>query len=189
MIVAITGNIGSGKSTASELFNGAGYTLLNADKIGHALYKRKEVKEKIIKTFTREILTKGVIDRKKLKNIVFHDTNELIRLNKIVHPLIIKEIKRKIDANKDKNITIEGALLIEAKFKSYDKMILVTIEHDTQINRLLRKGKYNKDEINNILSSQLSQDQKLTHADYIVDNSGTRKEFEKNIRKIIKELK
>lgn len=189
MIVAITGNIGSGKTNASLLFRKAGYALLNADKIGHELYKRKDIKQKVIKTFTKEILTKEEIDRKKLKNIVFHNHKELIRLNKIVHPEILKEIKRKIKEKKNKNIAIEGALLIETKFKDYNNLLLITIDKSIQIKRLLKKGKYNKVEINNIIKSQLAQQKKLRYADYIVDNSGTKKEFERNIKKIIKELK
>ena len=189
MIIGITGNIGSGKTEASLLFRKAGFTIFNADKIGHTLYKRKDLKLKLIKLFTKEILTKGEIDRKKLKNIVFHDTKELVRLNKVVHPAIIKEIKRKIKEKKNKFIAIEGALLIETKFKSYDNLLLITIDIETQIRRLLKKGKYNKVEINNIIKSQLAQEKKLKYADFIVDNSSTKKEFQKNIRKIIKELK
>lgn len=73
MIVAITGNIGSGKSTAVELFVKAGYSLINADIIGHELYLVSRIKTKVIRNFGKGILTKGEIDRKKLKDIVFYN--------------------------------------------------------------------------------------------------------------------
>lgn len=189
MIIALTGNIGSGKSAAAELFVKAGYAPVNADKIGHVLYKRKDIKEKVIGKFGKGILTKGNIDRRKLKNIVFYNYKKLIQLNKIVHPEILMEIKKRIKKINNSNIIIEGALIVEAKFKDYDKLILLTIDREKQIKRLLKKGKYNKEEINNIISSQLAQEKKLKYADYIVDNSGSKKELEENIQKIINELK
>ncbi|MCK5283618.1 MAG: dephospho-CoA kinase, partial [Nanoarchaeota archaeon] len=112
-----------------------------------------------------------------------------IKLNKIVHPEIIAEINKIIDEKKGKDIVIEGALIIETKFKNYDKLIVVTIDKAEQIKRLLKKGKYNKDEINNILKSQIAQERKIRYADYIIDNSGSKNGFGKNVKKLIKELK
>jgi dephospho-CoA kinase len=186
MIVGITGNIGAGKSAAANIFWKQGYKKIDADKIGHELYKRNDIKQKIVKKFTREVLTDGEIDRKKLKKVVFYDSRELKRLNKIMHPAIVKEIKERI---KDvRNVVVDGALLIEAKFKDYDKLLLVTIDFDKEIERLLAKGKYTRNEIQNIMNSQMGQDKKLKYADYVVDNSGSIKEFERNIRKIIKKI-
>lgn len=186
MIIAITGNIGSGKTTVADIFQKAGFKVINVDKIGHELYFRPDVKKKIIRRFSERILTNGDIDRRKLKNIVFNNSKRLIELNKIVHPEIIKEIKK--ISKQSKKIVIDGALIIEAKFNEYDKLILITADKKTQISRLTMKRKYTRKEIINIINSQLPQEKKISYADYIVDNSGTKKEFEKSIKKIIREL-
>ena len=189
MIIALTGNIGSGKSTAAALFEDAGYHIINADHIGHDLYKREDIKQKVIDRFGRKILTDDEIDRKKLKKIVFYDPDELKVLNQIMHPEIIKEIHSRIKSLRHDKILIEAALILEFGFKDYDRLIVMTIDQDRQIERLLKKGKYNKDEINNILKSQLSQEKKIESADYIIDNSGTLEELKKNINKVIIRLK
>lgn len=189
MILAITGNIGAGKSAASELFVKAGYYLINADKIGHELYLLPKIKNKVIKKFGKGILTDGEIDRKKLKQIVFHNKNKLFQLNRIMHPEIVMEINKRIKKSKSRKIVIEAALTIEFGFRNYDKLLLITIEKKEQIKRLLKKGKYNKEEINNIIDSQMLQEKKMAYADYIIDNSGTKKELKQNINKIIEELK
>jgi dephospho-CoA kinase len=188
MIIAITGNIGSGKSTASEIFVNSGYTLINADAIGHDLYHVKRIKDKVVKKFGKGILTHGEIERKKLKDIVFYDPKKLIELNNLVHPEIVKEINKRIRSIKSSKIVIEAALILEFNFKNYDKLILITIDPDVQMRRLLKKGKYNKSEINNIISSQMPQEKKMAYADYIVDNSGTKKELEESVKKIIEAL-
>ncbi|MBD3164566.1 dephospho-CoA kinase [Candidatus Woesearchaeota archaeon] len=184
MIVALTGNIGSGKSEVAKIFRKAGYRILNTDKIAHQLYKRGDIREKTAKAFGKKILTNGRIDRRKLKDVVFYSHSELRKLNKIIHPEIIKEIRKR---SKGKTL-IEGALLIEAGFRDYDKLILVTIDKEKQIQRLLEKGKYREKELENIIRSQMPQEKKLKYADYIIDNSGTKKELEKNVRKLVKEF-
>jgi len=98
MIIGITGSIGSGKTTAAKIFSKYHYTRIDADEIGHELLKsNKKIKNKLITYFGNEIIGKnGNIDRKKLGGIVFNDKNELKKLNSIMHPLIINEIKNKI---------------------------------------------------------------------------------------------
>jgi len=188
MIIGITGVFGSGKTKVAELFAKYGYKHINADKIGHELLNKKQIKNKAKKEFGKSILTKNKIDRKKLKKIVFYNDKKLIKLNKIIHPFIIKEIKNKV--KKNKNIVVDGALLIEAKaLNLVDKLIVVKINKKEQLKRILEKKKYNKKEINNIIRSQLSQKEKLKYADKIIDNSKSLINTKKQVKKIINELK
>ena len=93
------------------------------------------------------------------------------------------------ESGEDK-VVVDGALLIEAKGLSLvDKLIVVKIDRHEQIRRALKKGKYNREEIENIIKSQLSQEEKLKYADYVVDNSGDLVNTEKQVEKIIEELK
>lgn len=174
MIIGITGAFGSGKSTVAAEFGRLGFKVINADNIGHKLLDKKPIKEKVISKFGKEILTKNYIDRKKLKDIVFYDKGKLIELNRIIHPEIIKEIKtiiKNIQNSKNKNAVVDGALLVEAGFKGLDRLVVVKISRQNQMERLLKNGKYNKEEINNIIKSQLPQSKKLKYADFVIDNN------------------
>jgi len=208
MIIGITGVFGSGKSVVSRLFAKYGYRVINADEIGHKLLNKKSIKNKIIKEFGKSVLTKNKIDRKKLKKIVFYNHKALIKLNKIIHPAIINEIKTIIKKSKNKKIIVDGALLIETKcLKLFDRLIVVKIGKGEQLKRILllnsknskgfgnsrnfqnKKKKYNKKEIESIIKSQLSQREKLKYADIVVDNSKSLKHTKKEVKKIIKTLK
>ena len=187
MKVAVTGNIGTGKSTATRVFEWEGFTVVNSDLIGHELYRRDDVGEKIVGIFGSDILTRGHIDRRKLKNIVFYDYEKLKQLNAVMHPEILKEVRKLTSGNG--NYVIEGALLVEAGFKDYDILVVVTIDREEQIKRLMKKGKYTEEEIENIIASQMPQEDKIEKADYVIDNSGSLEEFKENVKKIVKEIK
>jgi len=188
MIIGITGIFGSGKTAVANLFTKHGYKVINADEIGHNLLNKKPIKNKLVKEFGKSILTNKKINRRKLKDIVFNNHKKLIKLNKIIHKPIIKEIKSIIKRNK--NIVIDAALLIEAKaLNLVDKLIVVKINKKEQLKRTLKKKKYNKKEVNNILKSQLSQKEKLKYADIVVDNSKDINNTKKQVKEIIPRLK
>jgi len=189
MILGITGIFGSGKTIVAKLFAKHGYKVINADEIGHKLLNKKPIKSKIIREFGKSILTNKKINRRKLKYIVFYNHKKLIKLNKIIHKPIINEIKS-IIKNKNKKIIVDGALLIEAKCVNlFDKLIVVKINKKEQLKRVLKKGKYSRTEINNILKSQLSQKEKLKYADITVDNTKSLDNTKKQVEKIISGLK
>ena len=139
MILGITGSIGSGKTAAAKIFSRYYYTRIDADEIGHSLMKEnKELKNKLIKNFGNKILGKnGNIDRKKLGGIVFNDKNELKKLNSMMHPLIIYEIKNQIEkiqkeCGDNTKIIIDAPLLLETNLKNYvDKIIVIKNGHRT----------------------------------------------------------
>ena len=186
MILGVTGVFGSGKTTVAKLLAKHGYKHIDADEIGHKLLNKKSIKNKIIKVFGSGILAKGKIDRRKLKDIVFYNHKELIRLNKIIHPLIIKEIKSIIKRSKNKKIVVDGALLIETKCTGmFDNLIVVKINKKEQLKRLQKKKKYTKKEMVSIIRSQLPQKEKLKYADIIIDNNKSLQNTKKQIRDIL----
>ena len=188
MILGITGSFGSGKTAVAKLFERYGYGIINADKIGHQLYNKTSIKNKVIKKFGKEILSNNKIDRNKLKKIVFYNKKELKKLNKIMWPEIIREIKTIIKKS-GKKMAIDAAILIEAKALSLvDKLVVAKIDKKIQMKRLINKGKYTKQEIKNILSSQLLQNKKLKYADYIIDNSKSIKHTEEQVRRVVQAL-
>jgi len=189
MIIGITGSFGSGKTAVSLLFRN--FKVINADKLYSNIFKNNI---KLKKTLKNKF---GTIDRNKIKKVVFNDSRKLIELNKITHPLIIKEIKttikklaldKKILKNKLK-IVIDAPLLIEAKAtKLVDKIIVVKCNKKIQINRILKKKKYLKKEINHIIKSQMPLKKKLKYADFVVDNSKSISNTRKQVKGIIEEI-
>ena len=188
MIIGITGNFGSGKTTVSNMFRKHGFEVINADKLYHGIYnKNKVLRNKIKKEF-------GTLNRNEIKKIVFNDYKKLKKLNEITHPIIIKGIKNKIqEIQKNKNdgvkIALDVPLLIEAKMQNmFDKIIVVKCDEKTQIKRLLKKGKHSEEEIKNIIKSQMPIEEKIKYADFVVDNSDALEKTNNQIEAIIKNI-
>ena len=185
MILGITGSIGSGKTTVSNLFRKYGFKVINVDKFYASIYrKNKSLRSKVKEEF-------GTISRAKLKKMLFNNTNKLKKLNKITHPVIIDEIKKSIKnikkADKDLKIIIDAPLLLEARaLNLVDKVIIVKCDEKIQIRRLLKKGKYNKQEIKSIIKSQMPLKEKLKYADFVLDNNNGLKQLEEQVKNMIK---
>ena len=181
MIIGITGSFGSGKTTVANMFRKYGFRVINVDKLYHNIYNKNDsLKNKIKKEF-------GTLDRNQIKKIVFNKYNKLKKLNKITHPLIINSIKKEISNNKKiKNkikIIIDIPLLFEAKVQSmFGKIIVVKCSKKEQIKRILKKGKYTKKEIEDIIKSQMPLKEKIKHADFVVDNSKSLKEARAQVK-------
>ena len=188
MIIGITGSFGSGKTTVANLFKRYNFEVINVDKLYRKdFYKNRPLRIRIKKEF-------GTVNRNELKKRVFNNSNKLKKLNKITHPLIIKEIKKSIKNLKNKKIgikiIIDAPLLIEAKASDLvDKIIVVRCNEKTQTDRLLKNKGYTKEEIDNIIKSQMPLEEKLRHADYVVDNSYSLDKTKNQIKKIINLLK
>jgi len=97
IIIGLTGNLGAGKTTVARMFEKLGAKVLNADRMAHELIEPNGACFKeVVRSFGEEILINGKIDRKKLARIVFNDSKKLARLNKIIHPKVIKQISEEI---------------------------------------------------------------------------------------------
>ncbi len=186
MIIGITGSISSGKTTAAGLFRAYGFEVIDADMLYSKIFRKNRLlKSRIKKEF-------GTANRDKLKKIVFSNPDKLKKLNKITHPIIISEIKKsisKIRNSKSRDIIIDAPLLIEAKAaKLVDKLIVVKCGEKNQIKRILKKGKHTRQEIKNILKSQMPLREKLKYADFAIDNNRDLGHLKKQVEGIIKKL-
>ena len=194
MIIGITGSIGSGKTTVAKLFSKHWYNRIDADEIGHEILKKDSiVYKKIIENLGNGILDKKKsIDRKKLGDIVFKDNKKLQKLNSIMHPIIIENIKNQIKKIKKKckdktRIVIDAPLLLETKTKNLvDKVIVVKCDKKNIIQRLNKK--YPEEKIEKILKSQMLLNEKIKYADFVIDNNRDLKHLEKQVKKIIQKL-
>ena len=191
MIIGITGSIACGKSTVSNYLKSKGYIVIDADKIGHEALDDDYVKEKLILAFGNEILEDNKINRQKLGELVFGNSSNLNVLNSIIHPEIRKKILEKIDKNNDKElIFIDVALLFEAKFDDLvDKIIVVYVDKNTQLTRLMKRNSISKKEALSRIVSQMSPIEKAKLGDYTVNNNLDVINTYKQVDKVLSELK
>ena len=191
MIIGITGSIACGKSLVSNYLQEKGYTVIDADKIGHEALDDDYVKEKLILAFGNEILEDNKINRQKLGELVFGNSSNLNVLNSIIHPEIRKKILEKIDKNNDKElIFIDVALLFEAKFDDLvDKIIVVYVDKNTQLTRLMKRNSISKKEALSRIVSQMSPIEKAKLGDYTVNNNLDVINTYEQVDKVLSELK
>ncbi|OQY39757.1 dephospho-CoA kinase [Candidatus Atribacteria bacterium 4572_76] len=197
MIIGLTGGIVSGKSTVALMFKDLGAKIVDADKLGHSVILPHEPAwEKIVKIFGKDVLQNDLtIDREKLGKIVFANQSLLKKLNDITHPEITKIIKKEIDSLKNKTynqkkiLIIDAALIYEAKIdRLMDKIIVVYIDEDEQIKRLIKRNNLSKDEALQRIKSQMPMKEKVKMADYVIDNSNSLDKTKKQVEKIWKNL-
>ena len=194
MIIGITGSIGTGKSTVSNYLISKGYSVVDADKISKGAYNIGSNGYKaILEVFGVEILnSNGEVDRKKIKKIVFDNSNMLQRLNMAIHPIIINEIEKEIEILLESQnvVFLDAPLLIETELhKKVNKIIVVICDKNEQINRIIKRDKITADMAISIINSQMSIDEKLKFADYIVYNNSTIENLYSQVDEIILEIK
>lgn len=194
-VIGLTGGIGSGKSTISEFFKELGATIIDADRVAHQLYEKDPtITQTLIKKFGREILhfSHNKIDRKKLGEVVFADSEKRKELEVIIHPLIRLQIEKEIEEAKKNNpplIIINAALLVETGFyKLYDGLIVVQASSEQQVERVKKRDRLSEREIEQRLTSQLPLSEKIKLANWVIENSGSLEETKKQVNSLFTQL-
>lgn len=191
VIIGLTGGFATGKTTVSRMFRSFGAKVIDADKIAHKLIKpNTAVYRKIIQVFGSSLLKKrGEIDRDKLACLVFNDQAALEKLNRIVHPEVIRVIAQEIKKSGQKEVILDAPLLIEAGLgRIVDKLIVVNLSRAQQIERSLRRSPLSKAHILKRIKAQMALEKKLRLADFVIDNNGTIRETKKQVKAIRRKL-
>jgi len=179
IILGVTGGFGTGKTTVVNYFKKFGAKIIDADKIAHRLIRpNSKVYRKIVGIFGGGILKKNKsIDREKLSGIIFNDKDLLKKLNRSVHPEVIRVIQREIKQLAGKMIVLDVPLLFEAGLERLvDKTVVVKVSKAKQLARLAGKALFSKENILRRIKAQLPLSDKIRRADFVIDNNGT---FEK----------
>lgn len=187
--VGLTGGIGSGKSTVSQILAELGAFVIDADKVGHEIYlPGKEAWRQVTAVFGQDILAADqTIDRKKLGALVFGSDEARKNLNSIVHPLMFQDIQQRIAEKRAagfaKPIVVEAAILIEANWLPLaDEVWVVVTNKNAVIDRVAtQRGMAAKDTEARI-ASQLSDAERLKYAHVVIANDGTREDLEKKVQ-------
>lgn len=193
--VGLTGGVASGKSTVASYLAARGAKLLDSDRLAHQVMKKGSAPwKKLKKEFGEKILTKsGQIDRKKMAEVVFKQPRQLRKLERIVHPPVIKEIglwlKRCSKNKKTRAAVVEVPLLFEARCeKLFDLVLAVTSPKEAQVKRCLKNGYSSRKEVLARMGAQMSQAEKARRADAVIRNNGTKKELEKKVNRFWKKF-
>ena len=184
LVVGLTGNIGCGKSSLSDIFRAEGIKIIDADIIARQIYEGEKLLSKVYETFGNDIKNEdGSLNRKALGRIVFSDDEKLIQLNKLTHPVIRQKVSDEIEEYKSQNeeiVILDAALLVESDYLNFiDKLLVVTCKENIQIERIIARDNCSIEEALGRIKSQMSQENKVKYADYVIDNSATLSELRK----------
>ena len=187
--VGITGCIGSGKTEVCKILEELGAPVIYADTIAKDLLDEDEgVKRQVIKLFgTQAYNAVGKVDRKLLARKIFFDEKLKHQLEKIVHPVVIEYILKKISEIQNnlnyKVAFVEAALIFETEFhKNLDYTIVVDSDIDLCVERVIKRDKISKQEVINRIKSQLNPQKKLQLADFIIKNNSSLAELKQNVK-------
>ena len=191
--VGLTGSIGCGKSSLSNILKKYDIPIIDADIKGREIYENKELLRDIEKNFGSSVINKdGTLNRKNLGKIVFNDDYKLEKLNSLTHPVIqnmIKDDLNKYEKFGKKIAVVDAALLIEAGFMNMlDTLVVVTCSEEVQLQRVVLRDNCSEEDAMGRIKSQMPQYEKVKYAEFVVDNSGTIEHLEKEAEKLIKSL-
>jgi len=182
--VALTGNIASGKSTVARIWSDAGIPVIRADDLARdAVAPGSHGLSRVVEEFGEDVLNEdGTLDRISLRTRVFRSPEERTRLEQILHPLIGSLRDAWVARQNDQEtamVVAEIPLLYEAGLeKDYDLVVLVVSPRKERLRRLTEERGFDEEEASRMMAAQIPADEKLSRADYVLDNGGTREDLE-----------
>lgn len=189
--IGMTGGIGSGKNQVADIFNQLGFYTIDSDISSRKVMEKGEAAyEKIVSFFGSDILDENDnILRKKLGDIVFSDKAKLKTLENIVHPAIYeyeRKERSKIYGKDDKAVVItHAALIIESgSIDKYDALIVISCPDKLQVERVMQRDNFSEEKARNIVAHQMSNEERLKYADFIIDNSSTLDDLYNEVKRV-----
>jgi len=196
LLAGLTGGMGSGKTTVGKLFQSLGAYVLDADEICRSLVKPG----KPAWHETTALLGKGVLrddqtlDRRKIADIVFNDPEKKKALEAILHPRVMEEehaiYKDILKDDPGALVIIDAALLIESgNYRKVDKVIVIACDKETQLQRIMAKNKFSREDAQRRLQQQMPLEEKIKFADYVLHNDSGLSELEEKVEALFHQLK
>ncbi|WP_077621280.1 dephospho-CoA kinase [Sediminibacillus massiliensis] len=179
VVIGLTGSIASGKSTVSTMFEKLNIPVVDADKLSRVVVEPgEEAYRKIVHAFGEDILLEDKqINREKLGRLIFSDKMKRQKLNEIVHPAVRKEMiaeKERYLSQGEKAVVLDIPLLFESNLAHFaDKTIVVFVDQEVQIDRLMKRNNFTREEAMDRINSQMSLSEKVKLADEVIDNNGS----------------
>jgi dephospho-CoA kinase len=198
--VGLTGGLASGKSFVGHALADLGCLLIQADLLGRQVLEQGgETYDAVVATFGNQILDPdGKINRRRLARIVFSDhadsQQQLAKLNALVHPRV-KERERDLVTefareHPDGIAVTEAAILVETgSYKDYDRLIVAVCRPEQQVERSMERDGVSREEVLNRLSRQMPLEEKVKHADFIIDTSGSKENTLQQVQTVYDSLR
>ncbi len=187
MALGLTGGIATGKSTAASILERFGAHVIEADEISRKILEKDgKAYEEVVAAFGGEILTEeGRINRDKLGEIIFNDSRQRQKLEKITHPYIIKNLKKRLAArNYSRDTVAVVPLLYEAQLQHlFEEVWVISCSEEEQISRLKNRDRLDSSQACSRLSAQMNLKDKEAKADQVIKNEGSLKELEDKLKK------
>jgi dephospho-CoA kinase len=189
-LVGITGSICSGKTTVGGMFGSLGAAVINADTLTHRLYGTDTgLQKKIVAAFGEGVRKGGRIDRKRLAEKAFENRRQLSKLCRIVHPRVMREIRRIAGRSGSPVVVVDAPLLIESRFHEYvDIVVLVKSAVRIEAKRCAYRGLTRRD-VRTRRAAQMPFKKKTRYADYVIDNRGSRKMTKREVARVWNEIR
>ena len=190
-IIGMTGGIGSGKSEALKIFKSLSIKVIDLDNISKEITERSHQAIQEIKlVFGDAIFDKdNQLDRKKLKEIIFSDKNKKINLEKILHPKIYEEVKKRLNAlSHESYVVIDIPLLFETnQYTSLiSRSLVIDCKENDQIERVKKRDSIDISVIQSIIDQQINRSSRIEKADDVVINDGSIEKLEESIKSLHK---
>ncbi|SDK42620.1 dephospho-CoA kinase [Sediminibacillus albus] len=193
IVIGLTGSIASGKSTIARIISEWDIPIIDADVISREVVEAgEEAYQEIVRVFGENVLQSDQsLDRKKLGQVIFKDAAKREQLNKIVHPAVRKKMLRQRDNYVEAGesaVVLDIPLLFESKLTHLvDKVLVVFVNEQTQLKRLMGRNNFTREEAEDRISSQISMEDKAAMADKVINNNGTIEESKRQLESILEE--
>jgi len=189
-VIGLTGGIGSGKSTVSQMMAERGAVVIDADRVGHEAYQPgTKTWQDLVAAFGNGIIAQdGAIDRRKLGAIVFGNPDELARLNRIVHPRMFEMMKERIERYREqgtKVVVLDAAILFEANWTPLvEEVWVVVTDESAVIKRASARSGLPEEQIRSRLRAQMPVSEKVKKANVVIKNDGSLEDLRAKIQEL-----
>ena len=190
-VVGLTGGIGSGKSAATSIFEDLGIDVVDADLASReAVLPGSKVLGQIQKKFGDEILLEDQsLNRAKLREIIFDNSEDKIWLEQLLHPEIRHIIQSKLENSSSEYVILVSPLLFETDQHEFcNTTILIDTSMNSQVSRTSKRDSVSEDSVKKIISAQMSRDDKLKIAKIVINNDDSLEQLESNVKKVHENL-
>lgn len=174
-ILGVTGGIGAGKTAATDIFQELGIVVVDADVVSRKIVEKGSiVLRKIQEHFGQDILlTNGELNRAKLREIIFEDQESKNWLNSVMHPAIRQQLFTELTQANSDYVILSAPLLFDNGLNNYcDSVMVIDVPEEVQLHRASGRDSVTAEQIQSIISSQMSRNERLDKADVVIDNSG-----------------
>jgi len=190
-IIGITGSIGCGKTTVAKIISNMGYDVFDADNEVRSIYKNSDFLFLLKRTFPK-VFCGDILDKRMLRNLVFSNEKELLKLENIIAPFLSGVFLKKIsEVSKLKGfLFIDAALLFEKGWSKYcDKIICVDVDLEIQKNRVMKRDNISEKEFFDIYNLQMKNEKKCELSDEVINTDCSTEELELRVKELLNKLK